>query len=188
MTTKDVKEEMDQEQFLERWSRLKQDAQDRPPQKAPENGVDPKGPPPELPPLDKLTLDSDYRAFFHPKVGEDVRRAALKKLFSDPRFNVMDGLDVYVDDYSKTEPIPPAMLAGLRQAQKILEWAKGEDLEKKEGAQEHAEPDAAASSQPKSLDQRTSPVTASVASGEQAGESISGAPDQAPSHPSPEKP
>ena len=43
-------------------------------------------------------------------MGEDVRRAALKKLFSDPRFNVMDGLDVYIDDYSKTEPIPPEML------------------------------------------------------------------------------
>ncbi len=84
-----------------------------------------KTPPPELPPVEKLTFDSDYRAFFHPKVSEDTRRAALKKLFSDPRFNVMDGLDVYIDDYSKTEPIPPAMLAGLRQAQKILEWAKG---------------------------------------------------------------
>ena len=86
--------------------------------------MDPKAPAPDLPPVDKLTIESDYRAFFHPKVGEDVRRAALKKLFSDPHFNVMDGLDVYIDDYSKTEPIPPAMLAGLRQAQKILAWAK----------------------------------------------------------------
>jgi len=132
MTAKDLKEEKEQEQFLARWSRLKQEAQDHPPQeKAPEKTVDPKAPPPELPPLDKLTLDSDYRAFFHPKVDEDVRRAALKKLFSDPRFNVMDGLDVYIDDYSKTEPIPPAMLAGLRQAQKILEWAKEEKREEK---------------------------------------------------------
>src|SRR3970040_2111113 len=128
MTTKDLKEETEQEQFLARWSRLKREAEDQPPkEKAPEKAVDPKAPAPELPPLDKLTLDSDYRAFFHPKVDEDVRRAALKKLFSDPRFNVMDGLDVYIDDYSKTEPIPPAMLAGLRQAQKILEWAKEDD-------------------------------------------------------------
>jgi len=80
-----------------------------------------------LPPLDTLTPESDYRAFFHPKVDEDVRRAALKKLFSDPHFNVMDGLDVYIDDYSKTEPIPAAMLAGLRQAQNILQWAKEDD-------------------------------------------------------------
>ncbi|MGH8649731.1 MAG: DUF3306 domain-containing protein, partial [Burkholderiales bacterium] len=136
MTTKDLKKEREPEQFLARWSRLKQEIKEQPPQKAPdkvpEKAVDPEAPPPELPPLDKLTFDSDYRAFFHPKVDEDVRRAALKKLFSDPRFNVMDGLDTYIDDYSKTEPIPPAMLAGLRQAQKILEWAKGQDPEKKQ--------------------------------------------------------
>lgn len=154
MTIKDLKDEKEQEQFLARWSRLKQEAQDQPPQKtAPERAVDPTAPPPELPPLDKLTLDSDYRAFFHPKVDEDVRRAALKKLFSDPRFNVMDGLDVYIDDYSKTEPIPPAMLAGLRQAQKILEWAKEEDPEKNEaGADQRAAPGS-----PVALEERGSP-------------------------------
>lgn len=126
MTTKE-----DNEAFLTRWSRLKQEAKDQPAEKAPESAVDPEGPPPELPPIDQLTPESDFRAFFHPKVGEDVRRAALKKLFSDPRFNVMDGLDVYIDDYSKTEPIPPAMLAGLRQAQNILQWAKEDAEERK---------------------------------------------------------
>jgi hypothetical protein len=136
MTTRDDSKEA----FLERWSRMKQEAKDQPPEKAPDQTVDPKAPPPELPPVDKLTIDSDFRAFFHPKVGEDVRRAALKKLFSDPRFNVMDGLDVYIDDYSKTEPIPPAMLAGLRQAQNILQWAKedAEERKKKELEQEAA--------------------------------------------------
>jgi hypothetical protein len=132
MTTKDDKEE-----FLSRWSRLKREAREAPPQKSADLPLDAKAPP-ELPPLDSLTLDSDYRAFFHPKVGEDVRRAALKKLFSAPRFNVMDGLDVYIDDYSKSDPIPPAMLAGLRQAQNILQWAKEdkEALEKQESLKE----------------------------------------------------
>lgn len=114
------------EAFLARWTRLKKEAREQPaekPQPMPD-AIDPKTPAPELPPLDELTFDSDYRAFFHPKVDEDMRRAALKKLFSDPRFNVMDGLDVYIDDYSKSEPIPAAMMAQLRQAQKILEWAK----------------------------------------------------------------
>ena len=114
------------EDFVSRWSRLKQEARQSPPQ-PPAEQTDPKAPAPELPPIDKLTIDSDYRDFFHPKVGEDVRRAALKKLFSDPRFNVMDGLDVYIDDYSKTEPIPPEMLAGLKQAQNILAWAKEDE-------------------------------------------------------------
>jgi hypothetical protein len=53
-----------------------------------------------------------------------LRRAALKKLFSDPHFNIMDGLDTYIDDYSQPNPLPAAMLAGLRQAQNILAWAK----------------------------------------------------------------
>jgi len=99
-----------------------------------------------LPPLDTLTPESDYRAFFHPKVDEDVRRAALKKLFSDPHFNVMDGLDVYIDDYSKTEPIPAAMLAGLRQAQNILQWAKEDDEKRAQDKlqQDKLEPQASA--------------------------------------------
>ncbi|MEK7875617.1 MAG: DUF3306 domain-containing protein, partial [Pseudomonadota bacterium] len=51
-------------------------------------------------------------------------------------FNVMDGLDVYIDDYSKSEPIPAAMMAQLRQAQKILEWAKGDQEQSKREEQE----------------------------------------------------
>src|SRR5690349_2198154 len=55
---------------------------------------------PSLPPIESLTSDSDFSVFLGPKVDPGVRLAALKKLFSDPRFNVMDGLDVYIDDYS----------------------------------------------------------------------------------------
>jgi hypothetical protein len=42
-----------------------------------------------------------------------VKNAAMKKLFADPHFNVMDGLDTYIDDYGKADPIPPEMLASL---------------------------------------------------------------------------
>lgn len=114
------------EAFLSRWSRVKREAKERPAgvRKDTSPIVDPKAPPPELPPVEKLTMDSDFHDFFHPKVEEDLRRSALKKLFSDPHFNVMDGLDVYIDDYSKPSPMPAAMLAQLRQAQKIIEWAQ----------------------------------------------------------------
>jgi hypothetical protein len=57
-----------------------------------------------------LTKDSDFRPFMARGVGEDVRNAAMKKLFADPQFNVMDRLDIYIDDYSKSDPIPQAML------------------------------------------------------------------------------
>jgi len=122
----------DREEFLSRWSRLKREVKEQSPDRESPQGnpppapraADPDTPLPQLPPLEDLTLDSDYRDFFHPKVDEKVRLAALKKLFSDPHFNVMDGLDTYIDDYSKPDPLPAAMLATLRQAQKIIAWAK----------------------------------------------------------------
>jgi hypothetical protein len=109
-------------QFLSRWSRLKQEAREQPPATQPV--IDVEAPVPALPPVDELTMESDFSGFFHPKVDENLRRAALKKLFSDPHFNIMDGLDTYIDDYSQPNPLPAAMLAGLRQAQNILAWAK----------------------------------------------------------------
>jgi hypothetical protein len=117
------------EPFLSRWSRRKDEARREPVQPPSPATPSPEAeePVPELPPVEELTIDSDFKAFFHPKVAEDTRRAALRKLFSDPHFNVMDGLDVYIDDYSKTEPIPAAMLAGLKQAQRILQWARNEE-------------------------------------------------------------
>jgi hypothetical protein len=145
------------EAFLSRWSRKKEEARLEPPAPV-TKAVDTESPAPELPPLDKLTLDSDYRAFFHPKVDEDVRRAALKKLFGDPRFNVMDGLDVYIDDYSKTEPIPPEMLAGMKTAQDILRWAR-EDTEERE--RKEREKEAQASGQPaRAIEPPVSPAAA----------------------------
>ena len=66
----------------------------------------------------------------HAKVDERVRRMALKKLFSDPRFNVMDGLDVYIDDYSKEDPIPPGMLAQLQHARSTLFGPQTEEEKK----------------------------------------------------------
>jgi uncharacterized protein DUF3306 len=74
-----------------------------------------------LPPIDSLSIESDFAPFFQPKVPEALRRAAVKKLFADPRFNVMDGLDVYIDDYSKADPIPPEMLKMLNHARDLID-------------------------------------------------------------------
>ena len=152
MTTEKDKEEA----FLSRWSRRKQEAREEPEQAPASPEIDPKAPAPELPPIEKLTAESDYRPFFHPKVGEDVRRAALKKLFSDPRFNVMDGLDVYIDDYSKTEPIPPEMLAGMKTAQDILRWAKEdkEELERLEAEKAALKEEKAKALEPPTADEQ----------------------------------
>jgi len=72
-----------------------------------------------LPTMDdvaRLTRESDFSPFVRPGVDAGVKNAALKKLFSDPHFNVMDGLDTYIDDYGKPDPIPPAMLRRMTQS------------------------------------------------------------------------
>ena len=73
-----------------------------------------------LPSLESLTIDSDYSPFMQPGVDDAMKRGALKKLFSDPHFNVMDGLDVYIGDYSKPDPIDPAIVRTLTQARYIF--------------------------------------------------------------------
>jgi hypothetical protein len=79
---------------------------------------------PALPPVDSLTFDSDFTGFLSPKVDEAMKRQALRKLFADPRFNVMDGLDVYIDDYSKFEPIPEDLIGKLAHARYIFDPPK----------------------------------------------------------------
>ena len=103
--------------FLRRWSRLKREVSAK---RETIGKADVPAVPPELPPLDGLSFESDFAAFMRAKVDDRLRRAALKKLFADPRFNVMDGLDVYIDDYSKDDPIPPGMLAQLEHARTTL--------------------------------------------------------------------
>lgn len=108
---------LDEKNFLARWSRRKLDAATP---VAPADAVPVAATPEPLPSPDSLTFESDFKAFMHSKVEEGVKRAALKKLFADPRFNVMDGLDVYIDDYSIDDPIPEAMLAQLEHAKTTL--------------------------------------------------------------------
>jgi len=73
-------------------------------------------PAPTLEDAQALTQDSDFTRFVKPDVAPEVKNAALKKLFSDPHFNTMDGLDTYIDDYGKPDPLPESMLKQLASA------------------------------------------------------------------------
>jgi hypothetical protein len=128
--------------FLERWSRLKRGDAAAAEPVAPVVPVAPAeqdvpapvaGPPAEtgstlspadaaLPPIDSLDLAADFSAFMKKEVSESLRRAALRKLFSDPHFHFerMDKLDIYIDDYSGSDPIPADMLQKLRQFETLL--------------------------------------------------------------------
>ena len=65
---------------------------------------------PTLEDVRSLTPQSDFQPFMQRGVGSEVRNAAMKKLFADPHFNVMDGLDIYIDDYGQPDPLPAGML------------------------------------------------------------------------------
>ena len=76
-------------------------------------------PPPTLADVALLNSDSDYTRFVAPGVDAGVKNAALKQLFTDPHFNVMDGLDTYIDDYGIPDPLPAGMLRQMAQS-KVL--------------------------------------------------------------------
>ena len=80
-----------------------------------------------------LTRESDYSRFVSPGIDEGVKRAAMKKLFTDPHFNVMDGLDTYIDDYGLPDPIPLSMLKLMNQSKvlRLFEEDEENDDEKK---------------------------------------------------------
>ena len=145
----------EQGNFLSRWSRRKLEArraeEEALPAVPPEPGLpavppaaksDPtasSAPNTPLPPIEELRgVESEFPDFLLPGVDEAMRRTALKKLFQDPHFNIMDGLDTYIDDYTQADPIPEAMLRSLNQAQGLIF-----DRKEAPGGEQPAEADAA---------------------------------------------
>jgi hypothetical protein len=125
------------EAFLSRWSRLKQE---QPAEKKAEVAPAPATVPP-LPPVDQLTPESDFSGFMNPKVEDALRRVALKKLFSDPHFNIPDPYEAYSGDWTGGEPIPEAMLASLEQMKALLKTPPAETSKKEISQEEKPQPD-----------------------------------------------
>ncbi|MCA3053533.1 MAG: DUF3306 domain-containing protein [Rhodocyclaceae bacterium] len=72
-----------------------------------------------LPSIESLTADSDFAPFMAKDVAPDMRNQAMKKLFTDPHYNVMDGLDIYIDDYGKPDPLPEGWLQLMNQSKTL---------------------------------------------------------------------
>jgi len=144
------------EGFLRRWSRLK--AAPEPPQEAAPAPVPVAAPPlpvreeeralPTLDDVARLTPESDYSAFVAKGVDKAVQRMALKKLFADPNFAVMDGLDIYIADYNKAAPLTDAMLASLKHAPGVLNRLLGEGEDEQGEAAARRDDDPAAEGAP----------------------------------------
>jgi hypothetical protein len=111
-----------------------------------------ENPPPTLEDVAQLTRESDFSRFVASDVDPGVKNAAMKKLFaSDPHFNVMDGLDTYIDDYNQYEPIPKSMLRQMAGARalgllddELEEQPKPDNADTHEDAAVQLQPDDAA--------------------------------------------
>ncbi len=101
---------MAEESFARRWSRRKieerEEITDPPDDERTEvtltpNPAPPEEEPPDLPPVESLTAESDFTPFLRDKVPEALRKAALRKLWrSDPVLANLDGLNDYDEDFT----------------------------------------------------------------------------------------
>ena len=103
----------EKEAFLLRWSRLKRE-------QPVEQTAEAEAPAPVLPPVESLTPDSDFAGFMGPKVKDELRRLALKKLFQDPHFNIPDPYEPFSGDWTAAAPMTPELLATLNQTRTVL--------------------------------------------------------------------
>jgi hypothetical protein len=132
--------------FLSRWSRRKLGEDIEPEKKSGElakeklavspqtmqqsTEIEDAPPPASLDDVEKIDrFAPDFSAFMQPGVDPAVQQAAMKKMFSDPHFNIMDGLDIYIDDYSKPDPIPLEMLKRMVQSDMLNIFRKDDDGE-----------------------------------------------------------
>jgi Protein of unknown function (DUF3306) len=126
--------------FLRRWSERKAQVrahEKRPasgepvvnePASAPQAGESAPSPTDaDMPPIDTLNEDSDYRGFLSPEVSEGLRRLALRKLFHLPKFNIRDGLDDYDEDFRTFEALGNIVTAHERHQ---LELKRQEEQER----------------------------------------------------------
>ncbi|MCA3278722.1 MAG: DUF3306 domain-containing protein [Roseomonas sp.] len=129
------------EGFLSRWSRRKRAvvegrAPEEPTLPAPLEAK-PEAPPAEpeddfdlssLPPLESLTIESDFKAFLHRKVPLELRSAALRRAWSlDPAIRDFIGPADYAWDFNAPDGVPGFALELGGDAMKLLSHALGLD-------------------------------------------------------------
>lgn len=68
----------------------------------------------DLPPPESLPPDSDFSAYLTGRVSSGLRRAAMRRLFSLPEFNIRDGLDDYDEDYTQFKSLGETVTAHMR--------------------------------------------------------------------------
>ncbi len=152
--------EEEQESFVARWSRRKEQAKQDideanvSPQQIEDEKVETEVLSPEqqrleklnvltdddMPELETLNEESDYSGFMSINVSEELRKLALKKLFHSETYNVRDGLDEYDGDYTSFEKLDPSIItADMRhmlevEAEKLRAEKEKQDKEESENS------------------------------------------------------
>lgn len=124
-----------EESFVTRWSRRKEDsrtstASDELPDLPQDESEEPladtgcEKTDEDMPPIDSIDENSDLSEFFSPGVSETLRKAALRKLFHSPAFNIVDGLDDYDDDFTVFEALGDLVTSDMRHQEELAEERK----------------------------------------------------------------
>ena len=90
----------------------------------------------DMPALDSIDENTDMSGFFSEKVSQAVKKAALRKFFHSPVFNVVDGLDDYDDDFRNFEALGDIITSDMRsQMDREAERARQEAAQEAEQSQ-----------------------------------------------------
>jgi hypothetical protein len=68
----------------------------------------------DMPTLDSIDENTDMSGFFSPKVTQAVKKAALRKFFHSPAFNIVDGLDDYDEDFRNFAALGDIVTSDMR--------------------------------------------------------------------------
>jgi hypothetical protein len=88
----------------------------------------------DMPDIESMTADSDYTDFLSPGVSEELRRIALRKLFSSEVFNIRDGLDEYDGDYTHFEKLGDIVTSDMKHQLEMEAKRKAEQALQDENA------------------------------------------------------
>ena len=148
------------ESFLNRWSRRKAEARAHEAQEegrpaageAPAEPAQPVEPPPEpldLPDIESLSAESDFKVFMAKGVPQHLRNQALRKLWRlKPSLANLDGLVDYGEDYTRNATVPAtAIRTAYRVGQGYL----------RKGPAAPDQPDQVAADQPQALPEEAAP-------------------------------
>jgi len=110
----------------------------------------------DMPSLESLEKDSDVSMFFNRGVSRELRKAALRKLFSLPALNITDGLNDYDEDYTTFEPLGDIVTSDMRfHAERKARLAEEAEAEKRAALEEQRSEEETTRTESEDIEEKT---------------------------------